>query len=96
MTRARARELVASLSGQLRALSGVPGALVVTDGPAPSVRVQRAPWPSSWPLAVRRALEVPPAGPWRWLVAEGGPDDTAALAVPVTWPSTLPHARGAA
>lgn len=93
MTRARARGLVASLSGQLRAAAVAPGVLVVTDGEAPAVRVQSAPWPSSWPLEVRRAVATPARGPWRWLVAE---DSSGALAVPVTWPNTATHVRGAA
>ena len=94
MTKHRARSLVEALSGQLRGLAATgPGVLVVAEGDPPSARVQRAPWPSSWGPAVRRALETPPAGPWRWLVAE---DALGAVAVPVTWPSTATHARGAA
>lgn len=94
MTRTRARELVVLHARDLRALAGSgPGVLVVTDGAPSAVRVHRGPPPATWPLDVRRALEVPPAGPWRWLVAE---DSAGVLAVPVTWPTSSPRARGAA
>lgn len=92
MTRTRARELVALCSRDLRALAGA-GVLVVTDGAPPAVRAHQGPPPPTWPPEVRRALETPPAGPWRWLVAEG---PSGVLAVPVTWPTVAPHLRGAA